>query len=73
MDAKAWIGSYARELGTEPPTPAEFDAILDLAAVAAHSSQRMAAPVACWLGAHAGRSLDESLAAARRLAGEETS
>src|SRR5207253_3181599 len=36
---------------------------------AAHSSERVAAPVACWLSARAGRSPDESLAIARRVAG----
>jgi hypothetical protein len=65
MRAKEWIAGFAEELGTEPPTAAEFKAILDLAAEAAHASERIAAPVACWLSAKSGRSLDESLTAAR--------
>jgi hypothetical protein len=47
MRAKQWIAAYAEQLGTEPPTPAELKAILDLAAEAAHASERIAAPVAC--------------------------
>jgi len=67
MNAKEWIAAYAEALGVEPPTADEFKAILDLAAEAAHASERVAAPVACWLSAKAGRSLDESLALAREM------
>lgn len=67
MNAKDWIAAYAERLGTEPPTPDELKAILDLAAEAAHASERIAAPVACWLSARAGRSLEESLALSRGL------
>jgi hypothetical protein len=67
MNAKEWIAAYAEQLGAEPPTSAEFKAILDLAAEAAHGSERIAAPVACWLSAKAGRSLEESLALARGM------
>jgi Domain of unknown function (DUF6457) len=68
MNAKEWVAAYAEQLGVEPPTAAEFTAILDLAAEAAHASDRLAAPVACWLAAKADRSLDESLAVARAIA-----
>jgi Domain of unknown function (DUF6457) len=67
MNAKAWIASFSRELGVDPPTPEQFGAILDLAAEAAHASERMAAPVACWVSARAGRSLEDSLKLARRI------
>jgi hypothetical protein len=67
MIAKDWIAAYARQLGTEPPTGDELKAILDLAAEAAHASERVAAPVACWLSARAGRSPEESLAVAREM------
>ena len=67
MTAQEWIAAYAAELGVEPPTAREFSTILDVAAEAAHASERVAAPVACWLGARAGVSLDESLATARRV------
>ena len=67
MNAREWIDAYAERLGAEPPTQEEFTQILDLAAVAAHASERVAAPVACWLSARAGRSLEESLALAREI------
>jgi hypothetical protein len=67
MNAKEWIAAYAERLGTEPPTADEFRAILDLAAEAAHASERVAAPVACWVSANAGRSLEDSLDVAREV------
>jgi hypothetical protein len=71
MNAKDWIAAYAEQLGTEPPTGDEVKAILDLAAVAAHASERIAAPVACWLSAKSDRSLEESLALARGMTQSE--
>ncbi len=71
MNAKEWIDSYAARLGVDPPSSQEFSAILDLAAEAAHASERVAAPVACWVSARAGVSLEESVAMAREIAGEE--
>ena len=70
MNAKQWIAAYAEQLDTPAPTTDELKAILDLAAVAAHASERIAAPVACWLSAKAGRSLEESLALARAMSHE---
>ena len=70
MNATEWLAAYAERLGTEPPTAGELKTILDLAAEAAHSSERIAAPVACWLCARAGRSLEESLALAREVGTE---
>jgi Domain of unknown function (DUF6457) len=67
MDAKDWIAAYAARLQCEPPSSAEFKAILDLAAEAAHSSERIAAPVACWLAARAGTPLEDALAVAREV------
>jgi hypothetical protein len=67
MNAREWIDDYAERLGTEPPTADELKAILDLAAEAAHASERIAAPVACWLSAKTGRSLEESLTLARSV------
>jgi Domain of unknown function (DUF6457) len=68
MTAQEWISAFARELGAEPPSDDEFNAMLDLAAVAAHDSERVAAPVACWLGGASGRSLDELQEIAKRIA-----
>jgi uncharacterized protein DUF6457 len=71
MRAKQWMAAYAERLGTEPPTAAEFKAILDLAGEAARGSERLAAPVACWLSAKSGVSLEESLRLAREVGSGE--
>lgn len=71
MNAKEWIDAYAARLGIDPPTAQEFSAILDLAAEAAHASERVAAPVACWLSARAGLTLEESIALAREISGSD--
>jgi Domain of unknown function (DUF6457) len=67
VNATEWLAAYAHRLGTDPPSQDELKAVLDLAAEAAHSSERIAAPVACWLSARAGRSLAESLDLARGI------
>jgi hypothetical protein len=67
MNAREWIDAFAAELGTDPPTNDEIKRVLDLAAVAAHGSERIAAPVACWVGGRAGASLDDLQAAAERV------
>jgi len=70
MNAREWIDSFAAEVGAEPPSADEIKKILDLAAVAAHSSERIAAPVACWIGGRVGASLEELQAAAERIGGD---
>lgn len=70
MNAREWIDAFAAELGTEPPTGDEIKQLLDLAAVAAHSSERIAAPIACWLGGTTGASIEELQAAAARIGGD---
>ncbi|MEZ5075443.1 MAG: DUF6457 domain-containing protein [Solirubrobacterales bacterium] len=47
--AEEWIASFADAVGAEPPDRAQVDRLLKLAAVAAHSSERIAAPIACWV------------------------
>ena len=67
MTAEEWIESFAAALGRAAPTQAEMDAVLKLASVAAHASERRAAPIACWLAAGAGLDLDEAIEFAQRL------
>ena len=67
MNATSWISAYAERLGTDAPTRDEFEAILALAGEAAHNSERVAAPVACWVAAKAGVSLTDALEAARGI------
>jgi hypothetical protein len=70
MNAREWIAAYAERLGTEAPSPDEWTTILDLAGEAAHSSERVAAPVACWVAARAGAGLEEALSAAKQIAAD---
>jgi hypothetical protein len=67
MNATDWLAAYADKLGVEAPTKEELKAVLDLAGEAAHSSERIAAPVACWLAAKAGVDLPEAMALAREV------
>jgi len=71
MNANEWLAAYAERLGTTPPSTEEFKTILDVAAEAAHASERVAAPAACWVVARAGVELDEALRVARELAGSD--
>jgi hypothetical protein len=71
MNANEWLTAFAEKLGTAPPTTEEFKVLLDVAAEAAHSSERVAAPVACWVAARAGRPLDEALEVARTVGSDD--
>jgi hypothetical protein len=68
MNANEWLATFAERIGGTPPNNEEFKQILDLAGVAAHSSERVAAPAACWIAAGAGVDLGAALEAARGLA-----
>jgi hypothetical protein len=59
MKADEWLSAFAAELGADPPNEETVAELLDLAATAAHSSERIAAPIACYLAGRDGRSLDE--------------
>ena len=67
MNAREWIDAFAERLGTAAPTTEEFKQLLDLAGEAAHSSERVAAPVACWVAAKAGVRPEQALEAAREI------
>jgi hypothetical protein len=68
MNARDWLAVYAEKLGVDAPSTEELEAVLELAGEAAHSSERIAAPVACWLAAKAGVGLEHALRAAREVA-----
>ncbi len=68
--AEQWIVRFAKELGTDPPSDDETRALLGLAGVAAHASERTAAPISCWLAARAGVDPSDGLAIGERLAAE---
>ena len=67
MNATSWVSAYAERLGVDAPTRDEFEAVLALAAEAAHSSERIAAPVACWVAAKAGVPLAHALEVAQEI------
>jgi Domain of unknown function (DUF6457) len=69
MNARDWLAAYAKKLDVDAPTTAELKAVLELAGEAAHASERIAAPVACWLAAKAGVELDEAMRLAREVTG----
>ncbi len=71
MNAREWIDAYAERVGTEPPTSEEWSALLDLAGVAAHASERVAAPVACWVAARAEVAPHTALQTAREISPPE--
>ena len=47
--ADEWIERFAEEIGTRKPDEETVAELLELAASAAHSSERIAAPIACYL------------------------
>ena len=55
-----WIAAFAERLGVDAPDEATREALLDLAGVAAHASERIAAPIACYLIGKAGLPIDEA-------------
>jgi hypothetical protein len=65
--ANEWLIAYSEQLGIDAPNEDECDQILALAAIAAHASERTAAPVACWLAAKAGLGAVEARALALRI------
>ncbi len=67
MNAKEWLAAFAERVGTESPSTDEFKVLLDLAGEAAHSSERVAAPVACWVAARAGVAPEDALRVAREI------
>lgn len=68
MNAQEWLKAFAAEIGVEAPSEEVVGELLELAATAAHSSERIAAPIACFMaGAHGGPAA-ELRAAADRVA-----
>ena len=70
MTRDEWIEQFAGAAGVAAPDGREVEALLELAGLAAHTSERTAAPLTCWLAARAGLDVDRALQIARELAGE---
>ena len=67
MTRDEWIAAFAEQAGVERPSTEEIRELLELAGTAAHSSERTAAPLACWIAGRAGLSLVELRAIAERV------
>ncbi len=68
MDGPEWIAQFAAEAGVSAPTEEEVQQLLALAGIAAHASERTAAPISCWIAARADLSPADARALAARLA-----
>ena len=67
MTREEWLRAFCEAVGVDPPGREEVAALLELAAIAAHDSERPAAPLACWAAGRTGRSADELREIARRV------
>ena len=64
-DGREYVARVAAQLGVEPLDDATIDTLLELAGVAAHSSERIAAPLVCYLVGKAGATPADVLASLR--------
>lgn len=62
-----WISAFATRLGVDPPDDDTVATLLELAGVAAHASERTAAPIACWLVGRTGAPPTDALATAQSI------
>jgi hypothetical protein len=67
MNREEWIRAYAEKVGVDPPTAQQINEVLELAAAAAHGSEKTAAPLACWLAGLSGQPLADLRRAAEEL------
>ncbi len=67
MNRDEWLAEFSAAAGVEAPDAKEVEAVLALAATAAHASERTAAPIACWLAGRSERPLDELRDAAEQV------
>jgi hypothetical protein len=63
-----WLRRLAAEVGIPEPTESEIESLLSLAATAAHSSERVAAPLSCWMVGKAGLEPELAQATVERVA-----
>ncbi len=64
--AQAWLAGFAEVIGSPRPDAQTAEALLELAGEAAHDSERLAAPLACWMVGVAGVDPSEALDRARQ-------
>ena len=68
MDGHEFARQVAHALGVESLTDAEANDLLAVAGIAAHASERLAAPLCTYLAGRSGRSLEDVRAAVDRVA-----
>lgn len=73
MTGREWLEAFAAALGVEAPDERAAATLLALAGHAAHSSERWAAPLACWVAARAGLDPADALERARKIPSSEAS
>ena len=73
MTAREWIDAFAGAIGIDAPDDATVEQLLALAGEAAHSSERTAAPIACWLVGRAGLDAAAALERARTVVAPNSS
>ncbi len=65
--AQEWLAAFAARLGVPAPDADTVDILLELAGVAAHASERKAAPIACWMVAASGTDARHALSIAQEI------
>lgn len=65
--ATDWLAAFAERVGRPAPSPDDVATLLELAGVAAHASERIAAPLACWLVGQTDLSPAAALAIAKEI------
>ena len=68
MTTAEWVTAYATAARVPAPSQDDVDILLQLAGVAAHASDRTAAPITCWIAATAGLAPARALALAESMA-----
>jgi hypothetical protein len=71
MTGREFADEVAAALGLEALSDADAELLLGLAGVAAHASERLAAPLTTFLAGRSGRPLDEVRAAVQEIAGTD--
>ena len=71
MTRDEWIAAFAERLDIEPPDPTTADLLLELAGMAAHDSERTAAPIACYLVGRVGLEVDAAMELAQAVTPRE--
>ena len=64
--AAEWLAGFEAVIGAPAPGPEVTEALLNLAGAAAHDSERIAAPIACWMAGVAGVDPAEALERAQQ-------